>query len=126
MIRPAATPDQTLLERSENDFGLAMEEHELTLHPVKTRLVQFGKALSKNGKGKSGNGTFEYLRFTHYWARTRWGGGTIKRKTVPKRGRRAMKALCSSLLLLEALERRNCLAKGWGRPYRATKSFISS
>src|SRR5260370_863524 len=43
----------------------------LTIHPEKTKLVQFGKP-SRNSTG-SGNGTFDFLGFTHYWARSRRG-----------------------------------------------------
>ena len=60
----------------------------LSLHPEKTRLVEFGKPPNHQKKGK---GTFDFLGFTHYWAKSRRGDWVIKRKTARKRLRRAMK-----------------------------------
>jgi RNA-directed DNA polymerase len=63
----------------------------LTVHPQKTKLVRFIKP-RKGDKGK-GNGTFDFLGFTHFWARSRQGYWVIKRKTMRKRVRRTAKAL---------------------------------
>jgi group II intron reverse transcriptase/maturase len=61
----------------------------LTIHPTKTKLVKFGRPkLNDDG---AGNGTFDYLGFTHYWARARKGTWVVKRKTAAKRLRRAGK-----------------------------------
>ncbi len=64
----------------------------LTIHPEKTELTRFSRP---NGGGNSakGTGTFDFLGFTHYWARSRRGNWVIKRRTARKRLRRAMKAL---------------------------------
>jgi RNA-directed DNA polymerase len=64
----------------------------LTVHPKKTKLVWFRKPRSKDDSGKK-NGTFDFLGFTHYWAKSRRGYWVIKRKTAKKRLRRAMKVL---------------------------------
>jgi len=64
----------------------------LTMHPTKTVLVSFRKPDSRK-EADTGNGTFEFLGFTHYWARSRRGYWVIKRKTSGKRLRRAQKAL---------------------------------
>jgi hypothetical protein len=64
----------------------------LTIHPQKTKLVRFGKP-SKNDPSGPKNGTFDFLGFTHYWAKTRQGYWVIKRKTAQKRLRRTIKAL---------------------------------
>jgi len=58
------------------------ERFGLSIHPEKSRLVQFSRPYWKNGKGP---GSFAFLGFTHYWAKTRSGGWTIKRKTQNKR-----------------------------------------
>jgi RNA-directed DNA polymerase len=59
----------------------------LTIHPSKTKLVKFGRPkLKDDGKG---NGTFDFLGFTHYWARGRKGTWVVKRRTAAKRLRRA-------------------------------------
>lgn len=61
----------------------------LTIHPTKTKLIKFGRPkLHDNG---TGNGTFDFLGFTHYWARGRKGTWVVKRKTAAKRLRRAGK-----------------------------------
>jgi len=64
----------------------------LSTHPEKTKLVKFGKPGPK-GSPKCGNGTFDFLGFTHYWATSRNGYWVIKRKTMRTRLKRAMKAL---------------------------------
>jgi RNA-directed DNA polymerase len=50
----------------------------LSIHPEKSRLVQFSRPFGRHGKGP---GSFTFLGFTHHWAKTRGGGWTIKRKT---------------------------------------------
>jgi len=58
------------------------ERFGLSIHPEKSRMVQFSRPYWKRGKGP---GSFAFLGFTHYWAKTRSGGWTIKRKTQSKR-----------------------------------------
>ncbi len=58
------------------------ERYGLSIHPDKSRMVQFGRPYWKRGKGP---GSFAFLGFTHYWAKTLRGGWTIKRKTQGKR-----------------------------------------
>lgn len=63
------------------------ERYGLTIHPTKTKLVKFGRPkLNDDGKG---NGTFDFLGFTHYWTRGRKGTWVVKRKTAAKRLGRA-------------------------------------
>lgn len=62
----------------------------LTIHPTKTKLVPFGRPGKYHVPGK-GEGTFDFLGFTHYWARSLRGKWTIKRKTMGKRLRRTLK-----------------------------------
>ena len=64
----------------------------LTTHPEKTALIRFTK-LDSDSESDSGNGTFDFLGFTHFWARSRRGHWVIKRHTASKRIRRAMKSL---------------------------------
>jgi hypothetical protein len=56
----------------------------LVIHPKKTALVRFRKPREKEDK-VDGNGTFEFLGFTHYWAKTRRGFWVLARKTAKKR-----------------------------------------
>ena len=66
----------------------------LKLHPAKTRLVQFRrphKWITRRREGPfGGNGTFDLLGFTHYWARSRRGNWVVKRKTSRKRFTRTL------------------------------------
>jgi hypothetical protein len=65
----------------------------LTIHPEKSKLISFGKPPRGDTRGHGGRGTFDFLGFTHYWARSRQGYWVIKKKTARKRQRRAQKAL---------------------------------
>jgi group II intron reverse transcriptase/maturase len=56
----------------------------LELHPDKTRQIAFGKP-ARDTRGESRNGTVDFLGFTFYWARSRWGNWVIKKKTIGKR-----------------------------------------
>jgi hypothetical protein len=64
----------------------------LTIHPEKTALIAFGKPDAGQASAK-GNGTFEFLGLTHYWAKSRRRFWVIKRRTARKRLRRTQKAL---------------------------------
>src|SRR4026207_2281422 len=52
------------------------------VHPSYRAARRLEAALRQRGKGP---GSFAFLGFTHYWAKTRQGGWTIKRKTLGKR-----------------------------------------
>ncbi len=64
------------------------EKFGLTIHPEKSKMINF-KWPSKFS-ASSGNGTFDFLGFTHYWGKSRNGNWVIKRKTMKKRQARAM------------------------------------
>ena len=67
----------------------------LTLHPEKTRLMEFGrKALAKSEEADGPKpATFDFLGFTHICKRTRRGKFTIHVRTMRKRLRRSLKAV---------------------------------
>jgi group II intron reverse transcriptase/maturase len=66
----------------------------LTIHPDKTRLVPFHKPRGpEQSSGHDGPGTFDFLGFTHYWARSRKGNWVIKQKTASNRFTRAVEAI---------------------------------
>src|SRR5215468_3261657 len=69
------------------------EKYGLTLHPEKTRLIEFGRYAMGNAKkqGKKPE-TFDFLGFTHICTRSRRGKFTVHVKTVAKRFRRGLKA----------------------------------
>jgi RNA-directed DNA polymerase len=64
----------------------------LTLHPDKTRLVEFRRPDLYPPDGElSGPETFDLLGFTHYWGKSLSGKWVVKRKTAKDRFRRALK-----------------------------------
>jgi len=67
----------------------------LTLHPDKTRLMEFGRsALAKSEKpGGPKAGTFDFLGFTHICKRSRKGNFAVHVRTMRKRLRRSLKAV---------------------------------
>jgi RNA-directed DNA polymerase len=77
-------------ERVFEELPKRFAKYGLTIHPKKSRLVQFSRPYWRKGKG---SGTFDFLGFTHYWGKTRAGGWTIKRITQKKRLRRFMTTL---------------------------------
>ena len=64
----------------------------LTLHPTKTRLIPFSRP-RKGGPGAPSPGTFDFLGFTHYWAKSRRGNWAIKRKTAKGRFSRGLRRI---------------------------------
>ena len=90
--------DFVMVFASERDAQRVMEvlpkrfgKYGLTLHPEKTRLVDFRKPQAPARKG--GAGSFDLLGFTHHWGRTRKGRWVVKRKTSAKRFTRAVKTI---------------------------------
>ncbi len=68
------------------------ERFGLSIHPQKSRLLSFGKPAGRKEVTR-GDNTFDFLGFTHYWARSRQGNWVIKRKTSSKRVRKTIAAL---------------------------------
>lgn len=68
------------------------ESFNLNIHPEKTALIEFSKPSRKDESAK-GRGTFNFLGFTHYWAKSRRGNWVIKRRTMKERIMRAKRAL---------------------------------
>ena len=63
----------------------------LRLHPTKTRLLDFRQSF--RGPRKEAAGSFDFLGFTHYWARSRKGNWVVKQKTAKDRFSRAVKRI---------------------------------
>jgi hypothetical protein len=100
---------QSFLLRFANDFVIGFEREDdarrvmavlpkrfgrvgLTIHPTKTALIPFQRPRRRRRSAR-GNGTLDFLGFTHYWARSRRGCWVMKRHTAKKRLRRTMKAV---------------------------------
>ena len=64
----------------------------LTVHPQKTRVLDFRRPQSQQQAGKGGE-SFQFLGFTHHWGRSRKGRWVVQRKTASKRMSRALKAV---------------------------------
>jgi group II intron reverse transcriptase/maturase len=66
----------------------------LTIHPEKTRLLEFGRYAEENAKRQGKKpATFDFLGFTHVCARSRRGKFTVQVRTMKKRFRRSLKAI---------------------------------
>jgi len=62
----------------------------LTLHPVKTRLIDFRRPNRRPPSERKDRGTFDLLGFTHFWTVARSGKWVVKRKTAKSRFRNAL------------------------------------
>lgn len=71
-----------------------LERFGLSLHPEKTRLVEFRRPPRKADRPPEQRpprpGTFDFLGFTHYWGRSRKGKWIVQRKTMKSRLSRAL------------------------------------
>ena len=65
----------------------------LTLHPEKTRLLDFRNPRSRKGPDDKGPSNFDFLGFTHHWAKSLKGHWIIKRKTANSRFTKAVKRI---------------------------------
>ena len=65
----------------------------LTLHPDKTRLVDFRIPPQRDTGGTQGERSFDVLGFTHYWGRSRKGRWVVQRKTAKSRFGRAARRI---------------------------------
>jgi len=72
---------QAVLPRRFGKFGL-------TLHPQKTRLVRFERP---GGERDDRPDTFDFLGFTHYWAKSRKGRWVPKQRTARDRYQRSVR-----------------------------------
>ena len=81
------------------DLRVRLDQFALTLHPEKTRLIEFGRSAAQN-RARRGLGkpeTFNFLGFTHIAGRSRAGRFLLKRKTRRDRMREKLKSLKGEL-----------------------------
>jgi group II intron reverse transcriptase/maturase len=64
------------------------EQYGLKLHPEKTRLIEFRRP--PHTQAERSKVSFDFLGFTHFWARSRKGRWVIQRKTASKSKTRAL------------------------------------
>jgi group II intron reverse transcriptase/maturase len=81
-------------ERVKKVLAKRLARYGLTLHPEKTRLVEFGRRTLGNAKRQGKKpATFDFLGFTHIAACSRRGKFTVHVRTMRKRLRRGLKAV---------------------------------
>ena len=78
-------------------LGQRCSKYGLTVHPEKTRLIDFRRPLLSQDKLREPrkSATFDLLGFTHYWSRSRSGQRIVKRKTMSSRMTRSIQAIDS-------------------------------
>lgn len=71
------------------------EKYGLALHPEKTRMLKFTRPprSGNGGDGGSGNGSFDFLGFTHIWALSRQGKTVVRQRTAKDRFSRTLRRL---------------------------------
>jgi RNA-directed DNA polymerase len=81
------------------ELGERFARFGLTLHPDKTRLIEFGRfaAANRRGRGDGKPETFNFLGFTHSCGKTRRGKFTVLRQTVRQRWQAKLKAVKAEL-----------------------------
>jgi group II intron reverse transcriptase/maturase len=81
------------------DLQQRMEQFALSLHPDKTRLIEFGRFAAED-RARRGLGkpeTFHFLGFAHICGRSRKGGFQLKRKSRRDRMRAKLRAIKEEL-----------------------------
>jgi RNA-directed DNA polymerase len=81
------------------DLRQRMARFGLELHPDKTRLIEFGRfaAANRAARGLGKPETFGFLGFTHICGKTRGGWFQVKRVTIAKRVRAALRQVKDQL-----------------------------
>lgn len=79
-------------ERFLSEMETRLKEFKLEVEPSKTKLIEFGRFAEGNAarRGKKPE-TFDFLGFTHYCGRTRYGAFKVKRMTSKKKFRAKLK-----------------------------------
>jgi len=79
-------------ERFLREVKARLERFHLEVEPSKTKLIEFGRFAEEQaaGRGKKPE-TFDFLGFTHYCGKTRYGSFKVKRRTSKKKFRGKLK-----------------------------------
>jgi RNA-directed DNA polymerase len=82
-----------------NELRERLQEFALSLHPEKTRLIEFGRFAAKNRKerGLGKPETFNFLGFTFICGKSRRGSFLVKRRTRRDRMRAKLKMIAEEL-----------------------------
>lgn len=76
-------------ERVKQVMAKRLARYGLTLHPTKTRVVDFGHERKRDRY--DGGCSFDFLGFTHIWKRSRRGRWIVTRRTAKKRLARSLR-----------------------------------
>jgi RNA-directed DNA polymerase len=81
------------------DLRARIAQFGLSLHPDKTRLIEFGRfaAATRRARGEGKPESFNFLGFTHSCVTTRRGGFTVLRRTMRTRWQAKLKAVTLEL-----------------------------
>ena len=103
-------------EKLRADLEMRLGKFGLSLHPEKTRLIEFGRfaAINRQRNGQGRPETFQFLGFTHIAGRTAKGRFTVTRFTARKRLIAKLKAV-----KLELLRRHNATVTELGQYLRS-------
>ena len=113
------------------DLKARLARFSLTLHPDKTRLIEFGRSAIANrqARGLGKPESFDFLGFTHFCATRRSGSGfVLGRKPVAKRMRAKLREIKEQLMAIrhEGAERQGrwlCqVLRGWMAYYAVPMS----
>lgn len=87
-------------ERFLNEMRERLAKFGLSLHPDKTRLIEFGRFAEENrrARGQGRPETFDFLGFTHCCGKDRQGRFQVIRLTIKKRMRATLAAIRETLL----------------------------
>jgi group II intron reverse transcriptase/maturase len=88
-------------ERFLKELQERMQKFGLSLHPEKTRLIEFGRFAAQNrqNRGQGKPETFTFLGFLHICSQTRDGKFLIRRKTARKRMSAKLKEIRQLLMI---------------------------
>ena len=79
-------------ERFLKEMKERLEKFSLEIEESKTKLIQFGRFAEQNAQARGGKPEqFDFLGFTHYCGKTRYGAFKVKRKTSKKKYRTKLK-----------------------------------
>jgi RNA-directed DNA polymerase len=81
-------------ERFLKELEARLGKFHLEVEPSKTQLIEFGRFAAANAARKGGTPeTFDFLGFTHYCGKTRYGAFKVKRMTSKKKFRAKLQAV---------------------------------
>ena len=118
-------------ERFLRELQVRLEKFGFSLHPDKTRRIEFGRYAEENGRrrGEGRPKTFDFLGFTHYCRKDRKGRFGLGRKPIAKRRGRFLKRV--KVELIRRLHRKvqetgrwlGRVLNGWLNYYAVPTSF---